>query len=105
MKAKIGINGLGRIGRMVLRSIFEENHKQLKVNHINNRTDINTACGLIKRDSIHGEFKGKVETGVLRVFLLIFLNLTTWVKFEIVIAGFCQPKSLQRFLLQRAPKL
>ena len=46
MKAKIGINGLGRIGRMVLRSIFEENHKQLKVNHINNRTDINTACGL-----------------------------------------------------------
>ena len=40
MKAKIGINGLGRIGRMVLRSIFEENHKQLKVNHINNKTDI-----------------------------------------------------------------
>jgi len=61
VKAKIGINGLGRIGRMVLRSIFEENHKQLKVNHINNRTDINTACGLIKRDSIHGEFKGKVS--------------------------------------------
>ncbi len=61
MKAKIGINGLGRIGRMVLRSIFEENHNRLKVNHINNRTDINTACSLIKRDSIHGKFKGIVS--------------------------------------------
>ena len=61
MIAKIGINGLGRIGRMVLRSIFEEKHKKLKVNHINNRADINTACELIKRDSIHGEFKAKVS--------------------------------------------
>ena len=61
MKAKIGINGLGRIGRMVLRSIFEENHKNLKINHINNRADIRTASELIKRDSIHGKFKGKVS--------------------------------------------
>ena len=60
MKAKIGINGLGRIGRMVLRSIFEENHKNLKINHINNRADIKIACELIKRDSVHGKFKGKV---------------------------------------------
>ena len=61
MKAKIGINGLGRIGRMVLRSIFEEKHKNLKINHINNRADIITASELIKRDSIHGKFKGKVS--------------------------------------------
>ena len=61
MRAKIGINGLGRIGRMVLRSIFEEKHKNLKINHINNRTDIRTASELIKRDSIHGKFKGKVS--------------------------------------------
>ena len=61
MKAKIGINGLGRIGRMVLRSIFEENHKNLKINHINNRADIRIACDLIKRDSIHGKFKGRVS--------------------------------------------
>ena len=60
MKAKIGINGLGRIGRMVLRSIFEEKHKGLKVNHINNKTDIKTACDLIKRDSIHGQFRAKI---------------------------------------------
>ncbi len=61
MKAKIGINGLGRIGRMVVRSIFEEKHKNLKINHINNRADIRTACELIKRDSIHGKFKGKIS--------------------------------------------
>ena len=61
MKAKIGINGLGRIGRMVLRSVFEENYKGIKVNHINNKADIRTACDLIKRDSIHGIFKGKVS--------------------------------------------
>ena len=61
MKAKIGINGLGRIGRMVLRSIFEENHKSLKISHINNRANISTACDLIKRDSIHGKFKGNVS--------------------------------------------
>ena len=34
MKAKIGINGLGRIGRMVVRSIFEENRKNLKILYI-----------------------------------------------------------------------
>ncbi len=61
MKAKIGINGLGRIGRMVLRSIFEEKHKNLKIYHINNRSDIRTACELIKRDSIHGKFEGRVS--------------------------------------------
>jgi len=61
VKAKIGINGLGRIGRMVLRSIFEEKHKNLKINHINNRADIRTASELIKRDSIHGKFKAKIS--------------------------------------------
>ena len=61
MKAKIGINGLGRIGRMDLRSIFEEKYKNLKINHINNKADIRTACELIKRDSIHGKFKGKIS--------------------------------------------
>ena len=61
MKAKIGINGLGRIGRMVLRSIFEEKHKGLKINHINNRADIRTAFDLIKRDSVHGKFSAKIS--------------------------------------------
>ena len=38
MKIKIGINGLGRIGRMVIRSIVESNYNNLEIKHINNRT-------------------------------------------------------------------
>ena len=61
MKIKIGINGLGRIGRMVVRSIFEEDHSNLQIQHINNRADIETACALLKRDSIHGKFKADIS--------------------------------------------
>ena len=64
MKAKIGINGLGRIGRMVVRSIFEEDHSNLKIQHINNRADIETACALLKRDSIHGKFNVDISIAV-----------------------------------------
>jgi len=61
MKTKIGINGLGRIGRMVVRSIFEEGHSGLKIQHINNRANIETACALLKRDSIHGKFNADIS--------------------------------------------
>ena len=61
MKTKIGINGLGRIGRMVVRSIFEEDHSNLKIQQINNRADIETACALLKRDSIHGKFNADIS--------------------------------------------
>ena len=61
MKTKIGINGLGRIGRMVVRSIFEEDHSNLQIQHINNRADIETACALLKRDSIHGKFNADIS--------------------------------------------
>ena len=60
MKTKIGINGLGRIGRMILRSVFEENHKELQIKHINNRTNIDIACDLIKRDSVQGKFNAEI---------------------------------------------
>ena len=39
MKIKIGINGMGRIGRMITRSIVENNNKNLEIKHINNRTN------------------------------------------------------------------
>ncbi len=61
MKTKIGINGLGRIGRMVVRSIFEENYSNIKIQHINNRANIETACALLKRDSIHGKFRADIS--------------------------------------------
>ena len=40
MTIKIGINGLGRIGRMVIRSIVETNNKKIEIKQINNRTDL-----------------------------------------------------------------
>jgi len=60
MKIKIGINGMGRIGRMILRSIFEGN-KNIEIKHINNRTNSETCSNLLKYDSIHGKFKANIS--------------------------------------------
>ena len=60
MKIKIGINGMGRIGRMILRSIFEGN-KDIEIKHINNRTNSQTCSNLLKYDSIHGKFKANIS--------------------------------------------
>ena len=35
MKIKIGINGMGRIGRMIIRSIIENNNQNIEIKHIN----------------------------------------------------------------------
>ena len=61
MTIKIGINGMGRIGRMVLRSIIETQNKDFKINHINNRSNSETCSQLIKYDSIHGKFNAEVN--------------------------------------------
>ena len=37
MKIKVGINGMGRIGRMIVRSIIENNNENIEIKHINNR--------------------------------------------------------------------
>ena len=61
MKIKIGINGMGRIGRMIIRSIIENNNKNLEIKHINNRTNSETSSALLKHDSIHGKFNASVD--------------------------------------------
>ena len=61
MKIKIGINGLGRIGRMVIRSLYEGNFKDIEIKHINNRSNSETASQLLKYDSIHGKFNCEVK--------------------------------------------
>ena len=60
MKIKIGINGMGRIGRMILRAIIENNYKNIEIKHINNRTNSETCSTLLKYDSIHGKFNAKL---------------------------------------------
>ena len=64
MTIKVGINGMGRIGRMIVRSIIENNNKSIKIKHINNRTNPETCSSLLKYDSIHGKFKGKIDFDV-----------------------------------------
>jgi len=61
MALKIGINGFGRIGRMVLRSIVENNRKDIDVVAINNRAKPEVSSFLLKHDTIHGKFKTKLN--------------------------------------------
>jgi len=61
MTVKVGINGLGRIGRMIIRAIIEGKNKNIKIQHINNRTDTEKSCKLIKYDSIHGKFNADLD--------------------------------------------
>jgi len=61
MAIKIGINGLGRIGRMVIRSIIENKNKNIEIKHINNRSNSETSCLLLKHDSIHGKFDADLK--------------------------------------------
>jgi len=61
MALRVGINGFGRIGRMVLRSIIENNIKGLEVVAINNRTDAKVSSFLLKHDSVHGKLKAKIN--------------------------------------------
>ncbi|MDD3862961.1 MAG: type I glyceraldehyde-3-phosphate dehydrogenase [Clostridia bacterium] len=59
-KIKVGINGFGRIGRLLLRIISEK--ENMEVVAINDPfIDLNYAKYLFKYDTIHGTFKGKVE--------------------------------------------
>ena len=61
MTIKIGINGLGRIGRMVIRSLVENKNKNIEIKHINNRSNSEISCSLLKYDSVHGKFKTDIK--------------------------------------------
>tara|TARA_Y100000590_G_scaffold104013_1_gene118368 strand:- start:5004 stop:6011 length:1008 start_codon:yes stop_codon:yes gene_type:complete len=61
MKIKVGINGMGRIGRMIVRAIIENGNKNIEINHINNRTNSEACSNLLKYDSIHGKFNAEID--------------------------------------------
>ena len=61
MTLKVGINGFGRIGRMILRSIIEQNRKDLDVVAINNKSNAETSSFLLINDTIHGKLKSKIN--------------------------------------------
>ncbi len=61
MTIKVGINGMGRIGRMIIRAIIETQNKNIEIKHINNRSNSEASCALIKYDSIHGKFDADIN--------------------------------------------
>ena len=62
MALKIGINGYGRIGRNVLRALYESGRTQeLQIVGINDLGDANTNAYLTRYDSAHGKFPGEVR--------------------------------------------
>jgi glyceraldehyde 3-phosphate dehydrogenase (phosphorylating) len=59
MTVKVGINGFGRIGRLVARGLLAQSEVELVA--VNDITDANTLGHLFKYDSIHGRFSGDVK--------------------------------------------
>ena len=62
MTVKIGLNGFGRIGRLAFRRIHELDSKDIEVAAINDLTTPSMLAYLLKYDSVHGKFPGKVES-------------------------------------------
>jgi glyceraldehyde 3-phosphate dehydrogenase len=61
MTVKIAINGFGRIGRLVLRSIMESGRNDVTVVGINDLATSEANAHLLKYDSVHGRFQGDVK--------------------------------------------
>ena len=63
MTIRIGINGFGRIGRLVARALAEYNIDDVQLVAINSPGDISTSAHLLRYDSVHGRFKTEVIEG------------------------------------------
>jgi glyceraldehyde 3-phosphate dehydrogenase len=61
MTVRVAINGFGRIGRLVLRSIVEHGRRDIEVVAINDLGPVETNAHLLRYDSVHGRFPGEVK--------------------------------------------
>ncbi|MBJ7411795.1 MAG: aldehyde dehydrogenase, partial [Phenylobacterium sp.] len=61
MAVRVAINGFGRIGRLVLRSIVEHGRKDIEVVAINDLGPVETNAHLLRYDSVHGRFPAEVK--------------------------------------------
>ncbi len=61
MAVRVAINGFGRIGRLVLRSIVEHGRRDIEVVAINDLGPVETNAHLLRYDSIHGRFPGVIS--------------------------------------------
>jgi len=62
MKINIAINGFGRIGRLVLRAIYEQNNNNIVVKAINDLGSIESNAHLFNYDTTHGQLEKKINT-------------------------------------------
>jgi glyceraldehyde 3-phosphate dehydrogenase len=62
MAIRVAINGYGRIGRNVLRAVYEQGRKDIEIVAINGVGEIEMNAHLTKYDTVHGRFDAKVET-------------------------------------------
>ena len=69
MTIKVGINGMGRIGRMVIRAIIESQNKDIEIKHINNRSNSEVSCSLLKYDSVHGKFNVDLDSDLSHLII------------------------------------
>ena len=61
MSIKVGINGYGRIGRNILRAVYESGRqKEIQIVAINDLGDAETNAYLTRNDTVHGRFRGEV---------------------------------------------
>jgi glyceraldehyde 3-phosphate dehydrogenase len=63
MTIKLAINGFGRIGRLVLRALHEQDRDDVEVVAINDLGSVEANARLLKYDSVHGRFDGEITTG------------------------------------------
>ena len=62
MKINIAINGFGRIGRLILRAIYEKNNNNINVKAINDLGSIESNAHLFNYDTTHGQLNNKIES-------------------------------------------
>ena len=61
MPIRVAINGFGRIGRLVVRAIYESGRKDIDIVAINDLGPVETNAHLLRYDSVHGRFPHEVK--------------------------------------------
>ena len=69
MTIRIAVNGPGRIGRSIVRAIYEENFSDIELVAINSSAPLDTLKHLLRYDSVHGKFNHKVEVQNDKLFI------------------------------------
>ena len=63
MTVRVGINGFGRIGRLVMRAAIEAGRDDIEFVGINDLGDTKSNAHLLKYDTVHGKLGNKISTG------------------------------------------